>query len=343
MRKIKLILTASGCPGASTLIRYLKNNGEREIEIVGTDMDKEAIGRFMCDKFYQTPPSNSKDFIPFLLYITEKEKPDVIFPQSSYDVYPVSLNKDKFERLGAKVLVSDPEPIKIANNKYRMYEVLKGKVDLPRYFYPKNIEEFIKYAKELGYPQKAICFKPHESKGSRGFRFIDPKANKRDQLLNQKPNNRYISFEEAVNILKEGEFPKLLLMEKIEGEEYDAMALCLKGEVLLTTVKTRERSRWGVITNGELVYKPEIIENVKKIISEIPLSYNISLQFIGTKLIEINPRTSTYIYQKDLIEPYLAIKLLLGEITPEEIRKYQNKIDYGRRMVRYMDQIFWKP
>ena len=77
--------------------------------------------------------------------------------------------------------------------------------------------------------------------------------------------------------------------------------------------------------------------------AKIPLSYNISIQFIGNKLIEINPRTSTYIYQDNLIEPYLAIKLLLGELTPEQIREYNGKIDYGRRMIRYMDQIFFKP
>ncbi len=48
MNKIKILLTACGCPGASTLIRMLKNNGERPVEIIGTDMDKEAIGRFFC-------------------------------------------------------------------------------------------------------------------------------------------------------------------------------------------------------------------------------------------------------------------------------------------------------
>ena len=151
------------------------------------------------------------------------------------------------------------------------------------------------------------------------------------------------NIKRAVEIFKkEKEFPKFLLMEKVSGSEYDAMALCFKGETLLVTVKSREKQRWGVISKGELVNKPEIVNSVKKIIKEIPLSYNISLQFIGTKLVEINPRTSTYIYQENLIEPYLAIKLLLGEITKEEIKKYQEKIDYGRRMIRYMDQIFFK-
>jgi hypothetical protein len=40
--------------------------------------------------------------------------------------------------------------------------------------------------------------------------------------------------------------------------------------------------------------------------------------------------------------PYLSVKLLLGEISEDEIKKYVQQIDYGRRMVRYMDQLFHK-
>jgi len=252
------------------------------------------------------------------------------------------LRKPEFESLGVRVLASDPKAIEIAGDKYKMYEALKGKVDMPKYYYPKNLQEFINFSEKLGYPDKIICFKPHVSKGGRGFRFIDAKAKRRDLLMNHKPNSKYISISEFVEIFKdEKEFPKFIIMEKAQGPEYDAMALCYNNKSLLTTVKTREKSRWGVITLGELVNKPEIIEQVNKIISIIPLKYNISIQFIGTKLIEINPRTSSYIYQDDLIEPYLAVKLALGEITPEEIEAYQSKISYGRRMIRYMDQIFW--
>lgn len=342
MKKLKIILTAVGCPGASTLIKNLKNNGEREIEIVGIDSEPEVIGRFWCDNFYKSPLSDSNEYISFLLDLCKREKPDVLFPQSSYDIYQIAVNRKKFEEIGVKVLASDPKEIEIANNKYKMYEALKGSVNLPEYYFPQNLDDFLKCAQKLGYPEKAICFKPHVSKGSRGFRFIDSKISRKDLLLKQKPDSKYISLEEFIEIFKdEKDFPELLVMEKVEGIEYDAMALCYNGQSLLTTVKTREKSRWGVITLGELVDKPEITGQVDKIISRIPLKYNISIQFIGNKLIEINPRTSTYIFQDDLNEPYLAIMLLLNEISAEEIKKMKTKIKYGRKMIRYMDQIFW--
>jgi hypothetical protein len=106
-------------------------------------------------------------------------------------------------------------------------------------------------------------------------------------------------------------------------------------------VKTVEQARWGVIVRGELVRRPDLVAQTREILRVIPLSYNVNLQFIGEKLIEINPRVSTFIYQEYLIAPYLAIKLALGELDAEGVRAYQAHIAYGRRMVRYMDQVFY--
>jgi len=346
MRKIKILVTATGCPGASTLIRALRDNGERAVEIIGTDMDDNSIGRFYSDRFYKVPAAHEdpEGFIASLSDIVKRESPDVLFPESSYEVYPIALNKYLFEKLGAKVVVSDPRQIEIALNKYMMYETLKsnGKIGLPEYYYPKDLDEFVMYAYKLGYPSKPVCFKPHVAKGSRGFRILDESISRRDLLLNYKPESRYMSLKEFTDIFKaEKEFPKLVIMEKLGGPEFDAMTLCYEGEALIVTVKSREQSRWGTITVGELVRNDNIEKAVREIIPMIPLSYNISLQFIGEKLIEINPRTSTYIYQKDLNEPYLAVKLCMDEATKEDIRCYGSKIRYGRRMLRYMDQIFW--
>jgi hypothetical protein len=137
-------------------------------------------------------------------------------------------------------------------------------------------------------------------------------------------------------------FPDLLVMEFVEGEEIDAMTLSHAGEALLVTCKTRESARAGVVTRAELVCRPELVTACNKIIERIPLSYNSGMQFKGGRLIEINTRVSTFIYQDDMIEPYLSIKLALGEISHDEVRAYQGRIQFGRRMIRYMDQTFFQ-
>ena len=345
MNKIRVLLTSCGCPGASTLIRMLKKNGERAVEIIGTDMDNEAIGRFFVDKFYQVPSGNSNNYISNMLDIVEKEKPDVLFPQSTYEVYPLSLNKEKFENNGTPVIVSDSEEIEVANNKFKMYETLDKKtdIDIPSYFSVNNLYEFLDAAEKLGYPEKPVIFKPHVGKGSRGVRIIDPKVDRKMVLMEKKPNSKYMAMDEFKNIFeKDVVFPKLLLTEYFKGMEKTSDSLCFKGEELLTTIKTVEQARWGVIVRGELIKDEEILEQTRKILKAIPLSYCVNIQFIEDKLIEINPRVSTFIYQSNLIAPYISIKLALGEITKGEIKQQKNIIDYERRMIRYMDQIFHK-
>jgi len=344
---IKIILTACGCPGASTLIKRLKGNGERKVTIIGTDMNKEAIGRFLCDSFYEVPSGTSDEFISAMMDIVEKEKPALIFPESSNEVLALAKAREKFEAIGTRVVVSSPEAIQASNNKYLMYETVKqsGKVDLPAYFSASNLDDFVSAAERLGYPESPVVFKPHYGKGSRGVRIIDPKADRKRQLMDEKPTSKYMGFGEFTEIFKDVEdsdFPDFLLMEYLEGMEKTADTLALDGRALLTTIKTVEKARWGVIVEGELVRDDFLVEQTRHVLNSIPLSYCVNIQFISGKLIEINPRVSTFIYQQNLIAPYLAIKLALGELSEEDVTAYNDRIDYGRRMIRYMDQMFHK-
>ena len=71
---LKLVLTAAGCPGAATLIRMLKANGEREIRIVGVDVRADAVGRFLCDDFATVPPGAGDDYVPALAAVVARER-----------------------------------------------------------------------------------------------------------------------------------------------------------------------------------------------------------------------------------------------------------------------------
>jgi len=323
----------------------LRHNGERDVEIIGVDMDSEAVGRFLTDEFYTVPPAASEEaYVERMLAIVRKEAPDVLFPESSLEVPVLARHRGEYEALGTRVLVSSSHSLALAVDKYRMYEALKAEADLPLpvYHWPKDLDEFVDKAHELGYPDRAVCFKPHVAKGSRGFRIMDPTVSRRDLLMEYKPNSRYMSLDEFVAIFRdEPDFPDLMVMEYLRGQEMTSDSICLDGQELLTTVKTVEQARWGVIVRGELIRRPDLIEQTREILRVIPLSYCVNLQFIGDRLIEINPRVSSFIYQDDLIAPYLSVKLALEELRPEEVRAYQDRIAYGRRMVRYMDQVFY--
>ena len=315
--------------------------------IIGTDIDHEAVGRYFCDDFYVVPSGTSPDYIPTLLDIVRKDKPDLVFPESSNEVPSLAKARSEFDALSTKVLVSSPGAIKASSNKYLMYETIRKNtgMDLPEYHSACNLDDFNSAAEKLGYPDKSVVFKPHVGKGSRGVRIIDPKADRMKQLLHEKPISKFMSMEGFTEIFKDvadDQFPDLLVMEYLEGMEKTADSIALEGRELLTTVKTVEQARWGVIVRGELVKSEELLSQTREILKAIPLSYCVNIQFIADKLVEINPRVSSFIYQKDLNAPYIAIKLALGELSEDEVSAYSNKIDYGRRMIRYMDQLFHK-
>ena len=345
LRPINIILTAAGCPGASTIIRYLQKIKERKIKIIGVDSNLESIGRFLADAFEVVPNADDPLYIDTLVNICIKYNIDCILVSSSYEVEHIAANVDYFKKNNVKALVSSLDSLKIANNKHLLYETFKDDpdVNVPKFILVNNLDDFIKGCELLGYPDKKLCFKPPISKGSRGFRYIDSEVNRADLLLNYKPDTPRISLNEVIEIFKnEKIFPELLLMETVQGEEIDSMILALEGDPLLITHKTREAERGGVITLGGHAERELITGQIRAILRKIKLSYNVGIQFKGGYLMEINPRLSTFLYNNEWNEPYTAIKLALGEISKEDVKSLQSRVPLNLRMIRYFDQYFYE-
>jgi len=343
MRPLKLVLTATGCPGASTLIRMLKANGEREIAIFGVDMRGDAIGRFLCDGFETVPPGAAHDYIPAMLRIVVREQPDVLFVQSSYEVGPVARQRHAFERLGARPLVASPAAVDLCNDKAATHAALLGRPVLqPRLLMPKSLNSFIDGAHKLGYPDAPVCFKPPVSKGSRGFRILTPAVDKVHRLLHERPNDLYMTLDEFVALFAGVEpFPALMLMEYVDGDEFTVDALVDGGEIVLAQVKTREAIDTGLAMSFRTVDRADLLEAARHVCRTLGLDWFVNVQFKGDHLLEVNPRVSTFVYQKDFVLPYLGIKYALGELDAEALAAAQARVRTTRHTVRYYDQVFW--
>ncbi|MEO2179807.1 MAG: ATP-dependent carboxylate-amine ligase, partial [Candidatus Poseidoniia archaeon] len=173
MKDLKILITAAGSPGSATNIRYLKSIEERKLILIGTDLNHDKIGKHWCDKFYTVPKGEDDNFIPRLLEIIKKEKPDVLLPQSSSEVIPLSKNKDVLEDAGVKVLISSEESVYKSENKAELYKFLEGgPVKIPKFRLVNTLADFLDAVKVLGYPNTPVCFKPPISKGTRGFRIL---------------------------------------------------------------------------------------------------------------------------------------------------------------------------
>jgi carbamoyl-phosphate synthase large subunit len=345
--KINVIVTACGAPGAPGIIKSLRMNGEREIRIIGTDMNPDAVGFYMVDKSYVVPPGNSPEFIPKMLEIAKKEEVDVILPLATYELMSFSLNKRKFEDIGTKVMVSDPEPLEIANNKGKLYDFLRGKnIIVPSSKIVENLDQLEKSVQDLGYPGIPVCIKPQLGKGGRGFRILKADVDKLDLFLNHKPDNTITTLEEIRSVFDEADsFPKMVVMEYLPGKEYSVDILARKGKAIITVPRSRDAIKLGISFIGTIENNLEVAKMASKIVKEIGLDYNINLQLKYSsedipKIIEINPRVSGTIVLctgAGVNMPYIGVKMALGD-NIAEIRPI-----YDTKMIRYWEEIFIKP
>jgi carbamoyl-phosphate synthase large subunit len=340
MRDITVLVTASGAPGTAALVRALRMNGERGIRIVGSDMSPQAIGRHFCDRFYVVPPGRDPAFADAVLDIVRRENVDAVLPQSSFDLLGLSEARERF--MGTTVLVSPPSAIRTANDKAAMYDALERLgLRAPKWRKVTGGRSLALAAQELGYPERAVCFKPVFSSGSRGFRVLDATIDRQKQLLEERPGHLAMRLTDVIELLPEEGGPDLLVMELAQGRERTVDGIARSGQVVLGHAKTREAVRAGLAMYFETLNDHWLAEVAQRIVAELGIEYFFNIQLVGDVVIEVNPRISTVVYQEDLNLPYLGVKSALGEITPAELGLLGSRVRPSRRALRYFDQVEW--
>jgi carbamoyl-phosphate synthase large subunit len=338
MKPLTLVVTASGAPGTAALLRALRANGERKVRLVGTDMSERSVGRHLCDAFHLVPEGSSPDFPAAIRQVAEDERADAILPQSSFDLEGLAGAVDSFE--GVAVLVSPLEAIRRSNDKAETYALLhRLGLPAPAFRRVRGSREVDAAARELGYPDQPVCFKPVFSSGSRGFRVLDPTVDRAHQLLHERPGSVAMRLEEAIDLLPDEGGTELLVMELATGGERTIDGIANGSEVVLGHPKTREAMRAGLAMYFVTLDDEALIELADRIVAELGIEHFFNIQLVGEYVIEINPRISTIVYQEDLNLPYLGIKRALGEISDEELRALGSRIRPGRTALRYFDQL----
>jgi len=337
LRPLRVLLTATGAPGAARLIRALQENGERELAVIGTDMSARSAGRFLCDAFHIVPPGSSDEFAPAVAELAQREGADVVFPQSSGEVVQFAANRRLFEM---PLMVASPEAIAACDDKAQTVALAeRAGVKVPRTHLARTPAEFRAAAAELGYPEREICMKPPQAKGSRGFRVLSATVDRRYALLEARPGPLPLSVDEALEAIGDEGFPPLLVMELATGKEHTVDGVCRGGRLVLGHAKTREAMRAGLAMYFETAAQPELEDAARRLVAELRLDWFVNVQFIGEHLLEINPRISTIVYQDDLNLPYLAVRHAIGELDEEQLGACSSAVRTTRRALRYYDQV----
>jgi carbamoyl-phosphate synthase large subunit len=340
MRDITVLVTASGAPGTAALFRALRTNGERGVRVLGTDMSPHAIGRHFADRFYVVPPGKDPAFADAVMDIVRRENVDVVLPQSSHDLPGLAEARERF--VGTTVLVSSPDTIRRANDKAETYALLERiGVRAPAWRRVTGGRQLEEAARELGYPDRPLCFKPVFGSGSRGFRVLDAKVDRARQLFEERPGNLAMRLDDVVELLPQEGGSELLVMELAHGRERTIDGLARSGQILLGHAKTRESMRAGLAMYFESLNDHWLLEIAQRIVGELMIEHFFNIQLVGDQVIEINPRISTIVYQEDLNLPYLGVKQALGELSREELAQLGAAVRPSRRALRYFDQVEW--
>jgi len=328
MRDITVLITACGnvyMPGTTASI---KNNGERNIRLIGADMNHDDTILQMVDQYYQVPRGDDPGYADAILDICIKEQVDVVIPIMSVELETLARNADKFAKAGVSVSVSDLEPLKIANNKLALFEYMQAN-DIPtaRFCEVNSVEDVDRALELVGVP---VVFKTTEGSGSRGMRIIDPGKSRFDILFHEKPTSAYVTLQDFKETLQEGDMPKMLAMEYLPGHEYSVDLVCENGKVFYSLCRRGLNVQTSIILDGIVEDKPEIVQLCNQVAEKLKLTGNIGFDVKeradGTPVImECNPRATAGISEftaSGVNLLYLNIKRCLGEPLPELTPKY---------------------
>lgn len=344
MKNLTVMLSACGAQFAPGLVNCLKDNGEREIRVIGVDMHYDATLSNLYDAIYEVPAASDNNYIDRILEICSKEKVDIIMPFMSAELIPLLDRKEDFEKLGVKVAVGDRHSIELTTNKYKFYAFLKEQgLKVPKFSLVRNSSDLKNACEAVGYPYSPVCVKATELSGSRGIRIIDPTKSRFDILFGEKPNSFYTTFEDLQDTLNEKtEMPEMMAMEYLPGEEGSVDLIADNGKILYMAYRESNVNLHSIPQEATLVCNEEAYKIAHDVIKSLGLTGSADLDFKYDReghpvLMEINPRiaaTMQIFKEGGLNLPYLRIKQLLGEKLPDI------EVKYGIKMKRRYLEMF---
>lgn len=345
MKDLNVLLSAVGSPTSPMGIQNLKNNGEREIRVIGVDMLVDPTIRQYVDSFYQVPAATDANYIDELLSVCKKEKIDVFIPGMTQELNAVHNRLDEFKSIGVLVSISEGKELLIANDKINLFNFLKKEgITLPKYYVTNTKDDLRDYCYKLGYPNNPVCVKISDGAGSRGVRIIDGRKQDIQSLFYSKPTIGTIALDDFLSAFSdETSIPNLMVMEFLPGPEYCIDALAESGEIIIMVGQKISSLAASTPIEAVLEINDEIYNHAKQVISSLKISGNVGIDYRfdskGVPFItEVNPRTAqtlSLVCAGGADLRYLRIKQLLGEQIPECTIKYGTHIKR-----RYLDMFY---
>lgn len=324
------------CAGRRTyLLKYFKENLSEGDKVVATDMQLSAPALQAADVRIQVPAVYDPNYVDITLNICKEQQIDVLLSLNDLELPILAENKARFETLGVKVVVSDPEVIDICFDKYKTAQWVESLgLNAPKTYVRLEDAKKALAAGELSFP---LFMKPRWGSGSIGLESIADmeeldiyyhllfKKIKKTILATASVGDEYI-----------------MIQEKLTGAEFGLDIMNdLEGNNVGVSVKQKLAMRAGETDKAVTCDLPEVREMGRKIGQALKHIGNLDVDIMQRAngdycVLELNPRFGggyPFSYEAGVNMPKAIIAWAKGEtvdpaILMPEYGKMFSKNDY---------------
>ena len=317
------------CAGRRTyLLKYFKENLSKGDKVVATDMQLSAPALQVADVKLQVPAVYDPEYVNITLDICKEQQIDVLLSLNDLELPILAENKARFEELGVKVIVSDPQVIDIAFDKYKTAQWVEslGLVAPKTYVRLDDVKKALA-AGEIDFP---LFMKPRWGSGSIGLESIaDMEELDIYYNLLMKKIKKTILATASVG----DEY--IMIQEKLTGSEFGLDIMNdLNGRNVGVSVKQKLAMRAGETDKAVTVDLPEVREMGRKIGEALGHIGNLDVDIMQRAdgaycVLELNPRFGggfPFSYEAGVNMPKAIIQWVKGEEVDPQILQPE----YGR-------------
>jgi len=317
------------CAGRRTyLLKYFKDNLSEGDKVVATDMQLSAPALQVADVKLQVPAVYDPEYVNITLNICKEHMIDALISLNDLELPILAENKARFEGLGVKVIVSSPEVIDIAFDKYKTAQWVKslGLVAPKTYV---RLED-VKKALATGEIEFPLFMKPRWGSGSIGLESIADieELDIYYNLLMKKIKKTILATASVGD-------EYIMIQEKLTGNEFGLDIMNdLNGKNVGVSVKQKLAMRAGETDKAVTVDLPEVREMGRKIGEALGHIGNLDVDIMQRAdgaycVLELNPRFGggfPFSYEAGVNMPKAIIQWVKGE----EIDPAMLQPEYGR-------------
>jgi len=324
------------CAGRRTyLLKYFKEDMTPGDRVVATDMQLSAPALQAADVKLQVPAVYDPKYIDITLNICKEQKIDALISLNDLELPILAENKAKFEGLGVKVIVSDPQVIDIAFDKYKTAQWVESiGLNAPKTYVTLASAKEALAKGEIAFP---LFMKPRWGSGSIGLETIDDmeELDIYYHLLMKKIKKTILATASVGD-------EYIMIQEKLTGKEFGLDVMNdLEGNNVAVSVKQKLAMRAGETDKAITVDIPEVYEMGRKIGENLKHIGNLDVDIMQRAngdycVLELNPRFGggyPFSYEAGVNMPKAIIQWVKGEkvnaaILKPEIGRMFAKNDY---------------